>query len=240
MLPAALTLVPSVAFAHFAGVEQGAVDGFLGLLGMLLPTMEIDITGSVLLLGLSVALEARPPPWVCMALVEALELFRGPAYGQRWSPARCVASEGDIAWISPCEQRVAEPSGQRQPQGASASADQPELDFSLIRGDLLFRVQRALGLIPRHGLGVTRRALVFAVITWLPIAIWAMLSGGTFPGMAREPLLQHFSVHVQCLVAIPLLIVGEVVAHIIVRRLVPQFVRSGLISAGDHRGASTR
>ena len=131
------------------------------------------------------------------------------------------------------EQRVAEPSGQRQPQGRPASADRPELDFSLIRGDLLFRGQRALGFIPRHGLGVTRRAFVFALITWLPIAIWAMLSGGTFPGMAREPLLQHFSVHVQCLVAIPLLIVGEAVAHAIVRRLIPQFVRSGLISAGD-------
>ena len=115
----------------------------------------------------------------------------------------------------------------------SLAVDQQDLHFLLIRGDLLFRAQRAIGLIPREGLGRTRRATVFALITWLPIVLWAVIYGRALPGIASEPLLQHFGVHVRCLVAIPLLIMGEVVAQGIVGRLIPQFVRSGLVNEGN-------
>jgi hypothetical protein len=128
------------------------------------------------------------------------------------------------------QQRVSDPYIQPTPQEASPAADLPELPFLLIRGDLLFRLQRAIGLIPPDGLGVVRRAIVFALFAWLPIAAWAALYGRLFPGVASEPLLQHFGVHVRCLVAIPLLILGEAMAQGTVRRLIPQFVRSGLIS----------
>ena len=32
------------------------------------------------------------------------------------------------------------------------------VDFSLVRGDLLYRAQRSIGLIPADGLGLMRRA----------------------------------------------------------------------------------
>jgi hypothetical protein len=62
--------------------------------------------------------------------------------------------------------------------------------------------------------------------------LWAVIYGHVLPGIASEPLLQHFGVHVRGLVAIPLLIMGEVVAQGIVGRLMPQFVRSGLVNEG--------
>jgi hypothetical protein len=131
------------------------------------------------------------------------------------------------------QQHGSDSSNQPTPPEAMPAVDLLELPFLLIRGDLLFRLQRAIGLIPSQGLGVVRRAIVFALLTWLPITAWAVLYGRLFPGVASEPLLQHFGVHVRCLVAIPLLILGEAVAQGTVQRRVPQFVRSGLISQGN-------
>jgi hypothetical protein len=108
-----------------------------------------------------------------------------------------------------------------------------EFAFSLVRGDASLRVQRALGLAPRSGLGLGRRALFFAALTWLPIAIWALLTGRAVAGVAAEPLLQHFGVHVRCLVAIPLFILAEGIGHGLTTRLLPYFVHSGLVAEGD-------
>ena len=108
-----------------------------------------------------------------------------------------------------------------------ASTD--ELTFSLVRHDPWFRLQRAVGLIPAHGLGIVRRCLVFALVTWLPIAIWALYWKRAFPGEVAEPLLQHFGVHVRCLVAIPLLVIAEIAGDLVSRQFVPYFVSSGLI-----------
>jgi len=105
-----------------------------------------------------------------------------------------------------------------------------DLSFSLVRGDPWFRVQRAIGLIPPTGLGIVRRCLVFALVTWLPIAIWAMLWQRAFPGEIEEPLLRHFGVYVRALVAIPLFILAELVGDLLPRQLIPYFVSSGLVA----------
>jgi len=109
-------------------------------------------------------------------------------------------------------------------------SDSGELSFSLVRGDPSFRIQRAIGLIPSTGLGIARRCLVFALVTWLPIAIWALLWQRAFPGEIEEPLLRHFGVHVRCLVAIPLFLIAEAVGDLIPKRLIPYFVSSGLVA----------
>ena len=104
------------------------------------------------------------------------------------------------------------------------------LSFSLIRNDLFFRAQRAIGLVPRTGLGVGRRAVFYALVSWLPIGI---VGGACRPRDQRarvdEPLLQHFGVTVRCLIAIPLFVMAEAMAHATLQRLLPQFVRAGLV-----------
>jgi hypothetical protein len=100
----------------------------------------------------------------------------------------------------------------------------------VVRGDALLRAQRAIGLVPREGLGVGRRALALALLTWAPIAVWALVRDRALPGSVDEPLLQHFGIHVRCLVAIPLFVIAEAVAHGVTTRLVPYFVESGLVS----------
>jgi hypothetical protein len=103
--------------------------------------------------------------------------------------------------------------------------------LSLVRNDLFFRVQRAVGLIPATGLGIGRRALSLALVTFGPIAVWAAFANRALPGAATsEPLFQHFGVTVRCLVAIPLLVIAEGVAHAMTTRLLPHFASSGLVT----------
>jgi hypothetical protein len=105
-----------------------------------------------------------------------------------------------------------------------------DITFSLVQGDPPYQMQQKLGLIPRRGLGVLRRVLLFVLLTWAPIMIWAIVNRRLFPGIATEPLLQHFGVHVRCLVAIPLFIGAEAVAEAISQRIIPYFVTSGLVT----------
>lgn len=58
-----------------------AAGGFLGLVGVPLPGIEIGIALSALVLGLMVAGAARPPLWVAALLVGVFAIFHGHAHG---------------------------------------------------------------------------------------------------------------------------------------------------------------
>jgi len=58
-----------------------AVGGFLGLMGVAVPGVEIGIALSAVLLGLAVALEAKPPLAVAALLVGAFAICHGHAHG---------------------------------------------------------------------------------------------------------------------------------------------------------------
>ena len=58
-----------------------AVGGALGILGVTLPGTEIAIAVSAVVLGLMVALAARPPLWAAAVLVGAFAIFHGYAHG---------------------------------------------------------------------------------------------------------------------------------------------------------------
>ncbi len=114
----------------------------------------------------------------------------------------------------------------------------PSLEVSLV-DDVALRLQRQVGLVPERGLGVVRRAVFFAVLTWLPLAAWALYAGRILPGTVDEPLLVHFGVHVRFLLAVPALILGEAVAHRLSTRLIPYFLTSGVVPPSQ-RGAFVR
>jgi hypothetical protein len=105
--------------------------------------------------------------------------------------------------------------------------------LSLIRGDPLLRLQQALHLAPKDGLGVGRRAIAIALVVWAPLAIVALIENRALPGSTDEPLLSHFGIHVRGLLAIPLLVLAEGVAHGVTLRLLPQFVRAGLVEGAE-------
>ncbi|GIK86967.1 MAG: hypothetical protein KJ018_07650 [Burkholderiales bacterium] len=109
-----------------------------------------------------------------------------------------------------------------------AEARAPPL--SLVHGDPAYRLHRAVGLVPAGGLGVGRRAVFYALLTWLPIAAWAFMRGRLAGGAGDDPLLAHFGVHVRCLVAVPLLILAEKFLHDVTLRILPQFLRAQIVT----------
>jgi hypothetical protein len=80
--------------------------------------------------------------------------------------------------------------------------------FSPIENEAPLRWLRRLHLVPADSLGARRRALFLAMLTWLPIVAWAMLTGRA-SASSGESLIHHYGVHVRCLVVIPLLILAE-------------------------------
>ena len=98
----------------------------------------------------------------------------------------------------------------------SAPPSSPTVDaaFSPVENEAPLRWLRRLHLAPQDGLGAGRRALGLALLTWLPIAGWALVTGSAgSSGDAGESLLRHYGVHVRCLIVIPLLILTEPMLH---------------------------
>lgn len=63
-----------------------AFGGIIGILGVPLPGVEIGIALSAIVLGLMVALAARPPLWTAAVLVGAFAIFHGYAHGGELPP----------------------------------------------------------------------------------------------------------------------------------------------------------
>src|SRR6185436_16261446 len=59
-----------------------AFGGVLGIVGVPLPAVEAGIASSAVILGLMVALAARPPLWAAAVLVGAFAIFHGYAHGK--------------------------------------------------------------------------------------------------------------------------------------------------------------
>ncbi len=78
--PPAIWLLPIV----FPMVMAGG--GIMGILGLAIPGVEIGIALSVVVLGLMVALAARPPLWIAAALIGAFAVFHGHAHGAELPP----------------------------------------------------------------------------------------------------------------------------------------------------------
>jgi hypothetical protein len=76
---------------------------------------------------------------------------------------------------------------------------------------------------------VRRRILFFVSLTWLPLLVLSVLEGQAFGGSAPVPFLWDVEAHARFLVALPLLIVAELIVHQRMRPVVRQFVDRNLI-----------
>lgn len=111
----------------------------------------------------------------------------------------------------------------------SGDALQDARDFSFALGGPLFQLLRRAHLSDDALTLVKRRVLVISLFAWLPLLALSALGGRMLGGRAAVPFLMDISVHVRFLVAIPLLIVAELVVHQRMRALVNQFLDQDLI-----------
>jgi len=102
-------------------------------------------------------------------------------------------------------------------------------DFSLVLGGPLFQLLRRAHLSDDTLMLMRRRIIIISLIAWLPLLVLSALEGTMLGGRVAVPFLLDLEVHVRFLLAIPLLIVAELVVHQRMRPLVKQFLERNLI-----------
>jgi len=104
-------------------------------------------------------------------------------------------------------------------------------DFSLVLGGPLFQLMRRARLADDALMLMRQRILALSLFAWLPLLVLSALEGQALGGRAAVPFLLDLDVHVRFLVALPLLIVAELVVHQRMRFVVTQFRERHLIPA---------
>jgi len=112
--------------------------------------------------------------------------------------------------------------------GPSDGLLQAPPDFSLVLGGPLFQLLRRAHLSDDALLLVRQRIFVIALLAWLPLLVLSALEGQVLDGPA-VPFLLDIEVHIRFLVALPLLIIAELVVHQRMRPLLQQFRERNLI-----------
>jgi hypothetical protein len=102
-------------------------------------------------------------------------------------------------------------------------------DFSLVIGAPFYRLLIRLGLVRREAPNIVRRIFVLVLLTWVPLLILSLLQGVAYGGHIVMPFLSDFSAYARFLIALPLLIVAEVVIDPRLKRVVKHFVSSDLL-----------
>ena len=105
-------------------------------------------------------------------------------------------------------------------------------DFSLVLGGPLFQLLRRVHLSDDALMMVRQRILVITLLTWLPLLVLSALEGRVLGGSAAVPFLRDVEAHIRFLVALPLLIIAELVVHRRMRPLLQQFLGRNLIPEG--------
>jgi hypothetical protein len=104
-------------------------------------------------------------------------------------------------------------------------------DFSLVLGGPLFQFFLRARLTTDTLNLVKRRVIVISLFSWLPLLVLSVLSGDAFGGDSRVPFFYDVDAHVRFLVALPLLLIAELVVHQRIRLSVRQFVDRGIVTA---------
>jgi len=103
-------------------------------------------------------------------------------------------------------------------------------NFSLTRGGPFHRLLVLLGRAGDERQRVINRALLATLVTWLPLLLFSLVQGLAYGPQVKIPFLRDFAANARFLVALPILILAESRIDQRWRRLVLEFLRSGLVS----------
>ena len=106
-------------------------------------------------------------------------------------------------------------------------------DFSLVLGGPLYQLFQRTRLSGDALELLRRRVLVITLFAWLPLLFLSVLDGHAFRGAIKIPFLSDIEANVRFLVALPMLVLAELVVHKRVSPLVRRFVEAGIVVAED-------
>ncbi len=106
--------------------------------------------------------------------------------------------------------------------------------FLLMDGGPLFTIQKRVGLIKLHAPLTKRRALLAALLTWVPLLILSAIDGRAFGHSVPVSFVRDFSTYSRFLLAIPLLIFAENIIGPRIAQAAAHFVKSGIVVQKDY------
>jgi hypothetical protein len=102
-------------------------------------------------------------------------------------------------------------------------------EVSLVRGGPFYRAQQALGLIRPNQWNLGRRIAVVIAVGWLPLFLITALFN--FEGL--ESLIREYRLHSRMLIAVPVLLVGELLMESRFRAVMGHIRQAGLLDASE-------
>ncbi len=111
-------------------------------------------------------------------------------------------------------------------------ANERELFFE--RGGPSYRLMQRIGLIRGDDPSVLRRIVGFLALTWFPLLILCLLEGRAIAATVEESFLLDFATYARFFLAVPLLIVAEVIVGPRLTAAGMQFVQAGFVHAEDY------
>lgn len=118
------------------------------------------------------------------------------------------------------------------PSLTSAAFGESSHDFSLVLGGPLFQLFRRSRLAGDALELLHRRVIVIPVLAWLPLLLLAGI-GSRAGGDGWLSFLHDVEVHVRFLIALPVLIVAELIVHSRMRPVVRRFVERRIVLPSD-------
>ncbi len=102
-------------------------------------------------------------------------------------------------------------------------------DFSLVLGGPLYQLWRGTRLAGDALQMVHRRVIALVVVAWAPLLLLSIAEGHVWGDSVTLPFLYDVELHVRLLLALPLLVVAELVVHQRMRPVVGLFLARDLI-----------
>jgi hypothetical protein len=103
-------------------------------------------------------------------------------------------------------------------------------DFSLILGGPLYQLFCRAHLCGKVLELLRRRILVLCAVSWVPLFAFSVLEGNALGNAVKVPFLLDLEIYARFVLALPLLIIAELVIHERMRTVVRQFLERDLIS----------
>jgi len=121
-----------------------------------------------------------------------------------------------------------------QPGRETTPTTMPETpDFSMVLGGPLFQLYLR-GRLSGSALELLqRRILVITAFAWLPLLLLSLLDGRAFGGGVKIPFLYDVEAHARFLIALPMLILAELIVHRRISPVIRRFVERRIVVTED-------
>ena len=115
--------------------------------------------------------------------------------------------------------------------------NEPELYFE--RGGPIYRLMQRLGVIQGEGPSVERRIVFSIAVTWMPLLIFAAIDGRALGPTPKESMLLDFATYARFFLAVPLLMMADVVVGPRLTAAGLNFLRGGFVDNSELSKFST-